>query len=212
MRAVVLVGGEGTRLRPLTFHTPKQMLRVIGFPMLERVLRRLSGFGVDEVVLSLGYQPDAFRLAYPDGEAAGVRLTYAIEEEPLDTAGAIRFAAESAGINETFLVVNGDILTDLAGSVFGGIGFAASANLNLSRSGPSLFEPVHGAAHDIAGTGKANPVAAIRSAAMMLDYLGEQDASSRMDEAVFGYLREHDPGQSVHMTADITDEILSRLR
>ncbi len=113
MRAVVLVGGEGTRLRPLTFHTPKQMLRVIGFPMLERVLRRLSGFGVDEVVLSLGYQPDAFRLAYPDGEAAGVRLTYAIEEEPLDTAGAIRFAAESAGINETFLVVNGDILTDL---------------------------------------------------------------------------------------------------
>ncbi|MGC9155965.1 MAG: sugar phosphate nucleotidyltransferase [Ferrimicrobium sp.] len=113
MRAVVLVGGEGTRLRPLTFHTPKQMLRVIGFPMLERVLHRLRGFGVDEVVLSLGYQPDAFRLAYPTGEAAGVRLTYAIEEEPLDTAGAIRFAAESAGIDETFLVVNGDILTDL---------------------------------------------------------------------------------------------------
>ncbi|MCL5973626.1 MAG: NDP-sugar synthase [Ferrimicrobium sp.] len=113
MRAVVLVGGEGTRLRPLTFHTPKQMLRVIGFPMLERVLRRLRDFGVDEVVLSLGYQPDAFRLAYPTGEAAGVRLTYAVEEEPLDTAGAIRFAAESAGIDETFLVVNGDILTDL---------------------------------------------------------------------------------------------------
>ncbi|MHB8263912.1 MAG: 3-isopropylmalate dehydrogenase [Acidimicrobiales bacterium] len=106
----------------------------------------------------------------------------------------------------------GDILTDLAGSVFGGIGFAASANLNLSRNGPSLFEPVHGAAHDIAGTGRANPVAAIRSAAMMLDYLGEEDASSRMDKAVFEYLRVYDPAQPVQMTADITREILGHLR
>ncbi|MCL5948178.1 MAG: 3-isopropylmalate dehydrogenase [Actinobacteria bacterium] len=105
----------------------------------------------------------------------------------------------------------GDILTDLAGSVFGGIGFAASANLNLSRSGPSLFEPVHGAAHDIAGTGSANPVAAIRSAAMMLDYLGEKDAASRMSEAVLGYLREHDLAQPVQHTAGITREIVRRL-
>ena len=66
----------------------------------------------------------------------------------------------------------GDILTDLAGAVAGGIGYAASANLNPDRTGPSLFEPVHGAAHDIAGTGKANPAAAIRSAALMLDHLG----------------------------------------
>jgi 3-isopropylmalate dehydrogenase len=74
----------------------------------------------------------------------------------------------------------GDILTDLAGAVSGGIGSAASANLNPDRTGPSLFEPVHGSAPDIAGTGTANPVAAIRSAAMMLDFLGEADAAARI--------------------------------
>ncbi|MDQ3897851.1 MAG: 3-isopropylmalate dehydrogenase [Actinomycetota bacterium] len=74
----------------------------------------------------------------------------------------------------------GDILTDLAGAVSGGIGLAASANLNPARTGPSLFEPVHGSAPDIVGTGKANPLAAIRSAAMMLEFLGETDAAARM--------------------------------
>ncbi|MGH9065602.1 MAG: 3-isopropylmalate dehydrogenase [Acidimicrobiales bacterium] len=78
----------------------------------------------------------------------------------------------------------GDIVTDLAGALAGGIGLAASANLNPDRTGPSLFEPVHGAAHDIAGTGRANPVAAIRSAALMLDHLGEAEASARVNEAV----------------------------
>jgi 3-isopropylmalate dehydrogenase len=82
----------------------------------------------------------------------------------------------------------GDILTDLAGAVAGGIGNAASANLNPLRTGPSLFEPVHGSAHDIAGTGKANPVAAIRSAAMMLDFLGEPDAAARISKAVGSFL------------------------
>jgi mannose-1-phosphate guanylyltransferase len=113
MRAVVLVGGFGTRLRPLTLHTPKQMLPVVHRPMIERVVEHLAGHGVTEVVLALGYRPDAFQTAYPDGVCAGVRLHYAIEPEPRDTAGAIRFAATDAGIDERFLVVNGDILTDL---------------------------------------------------------------------------------------------------
>jgi mannose-1-phosphate guanylyltransferase len=113
MRAVVLVGGKGTRLRPLTLTTPKQMLPVAGRPMIERVLEHLAGFGVDDVVLSLGYQPDAFRDAYPDGRCGAVSLHYAVEDHPLDTAGAIAFAARDAGIDETFLVVNGDVLTDL---------------------------------------------------------------------------------------------------
>jgi len=78
----------------------------------------------------------------------------------------------------------GDILTDLAGAVSGGIGFAASANLNPARTGPSLFEPVHGAAHDIAGQGIANPLAAIHSAALMLEHLGESDAANRIVKAV----------------------------
>jgi 3-isopropylmalate dehydrogenase len=77
----------------------------------------------------------------------------------------------------------GDILTDLGGAVTGGIGRAASANLNPARTGPSLFEPVHGSAPDIVGTGKANPVAAILSAAMMLDFLGEADAATRIRKA-----------------------------
>jgi mannose-1-phosphate guanylyltransferase len=112
MRAVVLVGGFGTRLRPLTLDVPKQMLPVVHVSMLERVIAGLARYGVDEAVLSLGFRPDAFTDAYPDGTCAGVTLRYAVEPEPLDTAGAIRFAARAAGIDETFLVVNGDVLND----------------------------------------------------------------------------------------------------
>jgi 3-isopropylmalate dehydrogenase len=78
----------------------------------------------------------------------------------------------------------GDILTDLGGAIAGGIGRAASANLNPDRTGPSLFEPVHGSAPDIAGTGAADPRAAIISAAMMLEFLGEHDAAARVRSAV----------------------------
>ncbi|MGH9070828.1 MAG: 3-isopropylmalate dehydrogenase [Acidimicrobiales bacterium] len=92
---------------------------------------------------------------------------------------------ENPGRYDVILTDNlfGDILTDLAGVLAGGIGRAASANLNPARTGPSLFEPVHGAAHDIAGTGRANPVAAIISAALMLDHLGEIDAAARITRA-----------------------------
>jgi mannose-1-phosphate guanylyltransferase len=113
MKAVVLVGGEGTRLRPLTLSSPKQMLPIVGIPMIERVLGHLASHGIDDAVLSLGYLPDAFMEAYPDGRVAGMGVTYAVEPEPLDTAGAVRFAATFAGIDETFVVVNGDVLTDL---------------------------------------------------------------------------------------------------
>jgi 3-isopropylmalate dehydrogenase len=78
----------------------------------------------------------------------------------------------------------GDILSDLAGAVTGGIGFAASANLNPARTSASLFEPVHGAAHDIVGTNRANPLAAVSSAALMLEHLGEADAARRIARAV----------------------------
>ena len=113
MKAVVLVGGEGTRLRPLTFSTPKQMLPVAEVTMIERVLAHLALHGVDEAVLSIGYRPDAFLTAFPQGTCAGLALAYAVEPEPLDTGGAIAFAARAAGITETFLAVNGDVLTDL---------------------------------------------------------------------------------------------------
>jgi mannose-1-phosphate guanylyltransferase len=73
----------------------------------------LAAAGVDEAILSLGYRPDAFVAAYPDGVAAGIRLSYAVEPEPLDTAGAIRFAAFSGSVDDTFVAVNGDVLTDV---------------------------------------------------------------------------------------------------
>jgi mannose-1-phosphate guanylyltransferase len=113
VRAIILVGGEGTRLRPLTETTPKQMLPVAELPMIERVVAGLVAHGITDVILSLGYRPDAFLAAFPDGCCAGARLSYVVEPELLDTAGAIRFAAANAGVDETFLVVNGDVLTDL---------------------------------------------------------------------------------------------------
>ena len=142
MKAVVLAGGEGIRLRPLTATTPKQLLPVAELTMLERVLSHLAAHDVDEVVLSMGYRPDAFLAAFPDDRCGGVALRYAVEPEPLDTAGAIRFAAEAAGLHERFLVVNGDVLTDL--DVTALVAFhedrGATATLALTRvEDPSMF-------------------------------------------------------------------------
>lgn len=100
----------------------------------------------------------------------------------------------------------GDILTDLAGAVAGGIGRAASANLNPDRTGPSMFEPVHGSAPDIAGTGTADPTAAVISAAMMLDFLGEADAAARITKAVADLAPEK--GRSTAATGDAIAERL----
>ena len=121
------------------------------------------------------------------------------------------YLVENPGRYDVIVTDNlfGDIITDLAGAVAGGIGYAASANLNPDRTGPSLFEPVHGAAHDIAGTGQANPAAAIRSAALMLDHLGETSAAEKMTQAVTDFITSHpDPTLS---TAAIGDAIAERL-
>ena len=113
MKAILLLGGFGTRLRPLTADTPKQMLPVCGRPMIEWVCEHLSRHGVSEVVLSLGYRAEAFTTAYPRGRIAQLPYEVAVEPEPLGTAGAVRFAAEASGIAGPFLVLNGDVLTDL---------------------------------------------------------------------------------------------------
>ena len=113
MFALVLVGGFGTRLRPLTEHTPKQMLPICGVPMIEWVVSHLADHGIEEIGLALGYRPDAFLAAYPDGQIAGIPYKVAVEPEARGTAGAIRFAALEMELNEPFLVLNGDVLTDL---------------------------------------------------------------------------------------------------
>jgi 3-isopropylmalate dehydrogenase len=101
----------------------------------------------------------------------------------------------------------GDILSDLAGAVTGGIGYAASANLNPPRVNASLFEPVHGAAHDIVGTNRANPLAAIVSSVLMLEHLGENEAAQRIRTAVADF-----DGDTVALgTTGITQEILRRI-
>ena len=121
------------------------------------------------------------------------------------------YLVEQPGRNDVIVTDNlfGDIITDLAGAIAGGIGYAASANLNPARTGPSLFEPVHGAAHDIAGTGKANPAAAIRSAALMLDHLGEADAADRVTKAVQEFIAS--TPEPTLSTAAIGDAIAERL-
>lgn len=113
MRAIVLVGGFGTRLRPLTLSIPKPLLPVANVRLLEHVLAGLGSAGVNEAVLAIGFKPEPFLEAFPDNVCAGVSLKYAVEPQPMDTAGAIAFAARHVGIDDTFIVVNGDILTDI---------------------------------------------------------------------------------------------------
>jgi NDP-sugar pyrophosphorylase family protein len=109
VKAIVLAGGEGTRLRPLTWTTPKPLLPIVNRPFLEHQLSWLAGHGVTEVVLSLGYKSDAFA----GRSFSDLPVQVAAEPEPLGTAGAIRFAAEVGGVTSRFLVCNGDVLTDL---------------------------------------------------------------------------------------------------
>jgi mannose-1-phosphate guanylyltransferase len=111
LQAVVLVGGEGTRLRPLTYGTPKPMVPILGVPFLERTLSRIKHAGIDEAILAAGYLPQTIRDHFGDGEQMGMRLTYAIEDEPLGTAGALKNLEEH--IRGPFFVFNGDVLTGL---------------------------------------------------------------------------------------------------
>ncbi len=115
MQAIVLVGGEGSRLRPLTDTVPKPALTLVDRPFLAYMVEWLAEHGVTEVVLACGFLPDRLREALGDGEHAGVALTYVVEPERRGTAGAIRFAAEALGdrLEDRFLALNGDLLTDL---------------------------------------------------------------------------------------------------
>jgi mannose-1-phosphate guanylyltransferase len=115
MQAIVLVGGEGTRLRPLTDSIPKPALKLVDRPFLAYMVEWLAAHGVEEIVFACGFLPDVLREALGDGEHAGVRLKYVTEPERRGTAGAIRFAADALGerLGERFLALNGDVLCDL---------------------------------------------------------------------------------------------------
>ena len=119
MRAIVLVGGEGTRLRPLTLRTPKALVPVLGRPLLEHLLLNLRQHGVDSVTLAMTHRTEAIRDAFGDGTALGIAIDYAYEDTPLGSGGAIGSIAstwrdaEGGPWDQSFLVVNGDIVTDL---------------------------------------------------------------------------------------------------
>ncbi|MEE8194069.1 MAG: NDP-sugar synthase [Dehalococcoidales bacterium] len=111
MKAVILVGGLGTRLRPLTINTPKAMVPVVNRPFLEYVIRRLSGHGAAEIVLAQSHLAQPIEDYFGDGGRFGVGLNYVLEKTALGTAGAVKNAEKY--LDETFLVLNGDIFTDL---------------------------------------------------------------------------------------------------
>lgn len=112
MKAVMLVGGYGTRLRPLTVTTPKPMLPLVNIPFLEIELLHLKEYGIEEVILSTGYMPHIFDEYFGSGEKLGMKLIHVTEDEPLGTCGAVKNVERYLG-DEPVIVCNGDILTDL---------------------------------------------------------------------------------------------------
>ena len=111
MKAVIMAGGEGTRLRPLTSNQPKPMLPLVNQPMMEHIVRLLKEHGFEEIVVTVAFMANAIRTYFGDGSEFGVRMVYATEETPLGTAGSVRNAMDE--LDERFLVISGDVLTDL---------------------------------------------------------------------------------------------------
>lgn len=111
MKALVLVGGFGTRLYPLTYHIPKAMVPMVNVPFAERMVRYLTRFGVDEIIFSVCYMPDPIREHFERNYEGAVKFHYVFEEKPLDTAGAIKNAERL--LDGTFFVLNGDIFVDI---------------------------------------------------------------------------------------------------
>ena len=111
MQALILAGGQGTRLRPLTSTIPKPVVPLVGRPFISYMLEWLHGHGVDEVILSCGHMAEGVRSVLGDGSALGIRLRYLEEPRPLGTGGALKFAEEL--LDERFFMLNGDVLTDI---------------------------------------------------------------------------------------------------
>jgi mannose-1-phosphate guanylyltransferase/phosphomannomutase len=111
MKAVVMAGGEGTRLRPLTSNQPKPMVPVVGKPCMEHILELLRDHGMDDVIVTVAFLPQSIRSYFGQGETLGMQVGYSVEESPLGTAGSVRLAGRQ--LDETFLVISGDALCDV---------------------------------------------------------------------------------------------------
>jgi len=110
MKAVVMAGGEGTRLRPLTSNQPKPMVPIVGKPCMEHILELLKDHGFDQVIITLAFLPQAIRGYFGTGESLGLEIEYSVEETPLGTAGSVRLASDR--LDDTFLIISGDALCD----------------------------------------------------------------------------------------------------
>lgn len=142
--AILLVGGQGTRLRPLTLGTPKPMLPVAGVPVTVHQIERARAAGVERIVLGTSYRADVFAEQLGDGSQLGVEIAYAVEDEPLGTGGAIRHAAAHlvGGADDPVMVLNGDVLSgvDYAGLVDEHVRTGALVTLHLVRvADPSAY-------------------------------------------------------------------------
>ena len=111
MKAVVMAGGEGTRLRPLTSNQPKPMVPIVGKPCMEHILELLKLHGFEDVIVTVAFLPQAIRSYFGSGETIGMNVEYSVEESPLGTAGSVRLAA--GRLDDTFLVISGDALCDV---------------------------------------------------------------------------------------------------
>ena len=111
MKALIMVGGKGTRLRPYTNNIPKALLPIGDMPILEIILYQLKTAGVEEVTLAVGHLSQLFEAFFQDGRRLGIKINYSYEEKALGTAGPIAFVIENLG--EDFIVMNGDVLTTL---------------------------------------------------------------------------------------------------
>jgi mannose-1-phosphate guanylyltransferase/phosphomannomutase len=111
VKAVVMAGGEGTRLRPLTSNQPKPMVPIVGKPCMEHILELLKAHGLEDVVVTLAFMPQAIRSYFGTGDTMGLAIEYSVEEQPLGTAGSVRLAMDA--LDDTFLVISGDALCDV---------------------------------------------------------------------------------------------------
>jgi mannose-1-phosphate guanylyltransferase / phosphomannomutase len=111
VKAVVMAGGEGTRLRPLTSNQPKPMVPIVGKPCMEHILELLKRHGLEEVIVTVAFMPQAIRSYFGNGDSLGMSIEYSVEESPLGTAGSVRLASDR--LEETFLVISGDALCDV---------------------------------------------------------------------------------------------------
>ena len=111
MKSIILVGGEGTRLRPLTYSVVKSMVPVVNRPFIEHVIARLALHNINDIVLAMGYKPDSIFEYFRKSPVKHVKLTYSLEEKPLGTAGAVKHASQH--VDDTLFVLNGDVFSDI---------------------------------------------------------------------------------------------------